>query len=95
MAWVQFTCLPAVLHLMLKCSSCTGRSAPSLSLLVNELWSVLPSPKGVEDGVADPATSFPSSSHSPRPRVMWKEQDSHSASTVALAGSTLSDTSYR
>ncbi|XP_042732305.1 E3 ubiquitin-protein ligase RNF19B-like isoform X2 [Lagopus leucura] len=63
--------------------------------VVNELWSVLPSPKGVEDGVADPATSFPSSSHSPRPRVMWKEQDSHSASTVALAGSTLSDTSYR
>lgn len=70
-------------------------STISLSLLVNELWSVLPSPKGVEDGVADPATSFPSSSHSPRPRVMWKEQDSHSASTVALAGSTLSDTSYR
>uniref|UniRef100_A0A8C3L4G3 RBR-type E3 ubiquitin transferase n=1 Tax=Chrysolophus pictus TaxID=9089 RepID=A0A8C3L4G3_CHRPC len=91
-----------VLSLCRSRSSC-GRSQPGdLGVVelenltkLNELWSVLPSPKGVEDGVPDTATSFPSSSHSPRPRVMWKEQDSHSASTVALAGSTLSDTSYR
>ncbi|XP_065586697.1 E3 ubiquitin-protein ligase RNF19B-like [Cyrtonyx montezumae] len=91
-----------VLSLCRSRSSC-GRSQPgelgvveleNLSKL-NELWSVLPSPRGVEDGVPDTATSFPSSSHSPHPRVVWKELDSHSASTMALAGSTLSDTSYR
>ncbi|XP_071892816.1 E3 ubiquitin-protein ligase RNF19B-like isoform X3 [Anas platyrhynchos] len=66
--------------------------------VVNELWSVLPSPKGVEDGVPDTTTSFPSSRHSPHHRAVWKEQDSQSASTVALAGSMLSegqDVSYR
>lgn len=76
----------------------TQRLAPSLLLLVNELWSVLPSPKGVEDGVPDTTTSFPSSRHSPHHRAVWKEQDSQSASTVALAGSMLSegqDVSYR
>lgn len=91
-----------VLSLCRSRSSC-GRSQPGdLGVVelenltkLNELWSVLPSPKGAEDGVPDTATSFPSSSHSPRPRVMWKEQDSHSASTMVLAGSTLSDTSYR
>uniref|UniRef100_A0A8C3K7G1 RBR-type E3 ubiquitin transferase n=1 Tax=Calidris pygmaea TaxID=425635 RepID=A0A8C3K7G1_9CHAR len=65
---------------------------------LNELWSVLPSPRGGEDGVPDTTTSFPSSSHSPRHGAVWREQDSHSASTVALAGSMLSegqDTSYR
>lgn len=65
---------------------------------LNELWSVLPSPKGVEDGVPDTTTSFPSSRHSPHHRAVWKEQDSQSASTVALAGSMLSegqDVSYR
>ncbi|XP_075000777.1 E3 ubiquitin-protein ligase RNF19B-like isoform X2 [Calonectris borealis] len=66
--------------------------------VVNELWSVLPSPRGGEDGVLDTTTSFPSSSCSPRHGAVWKEQDSQSASTVALAGSMLSesqDTSYR
>ncbi|XP_032863207.1 E3 ubiquitin-protein ligase RNF19B-like isoform X2 [Tyto alba] len=66
--------------------------------VVNELWSVLPSPRPGEDGVPDTTTSFPSSSHSPRYGAVWKEQDSQSASTVALAGSMLSegqDTSYR
>ncbi|XP_035177390.1 E3 ubiquitin-protein ligase RNF19B-like isoform X3 [Oxyura jamaicensis] len=66
--------------------------------VVNELWSVLPSPKGVEDSVPDTTTSFPSSRHSPHHRAVWKEQDSQSASTVALAGSMLSegqDVSYR
>ncbi|XP_035424154.1 E3 ubiquitin-protein ligase RNF19B-like isoform X4 [Cygnus atratus] len=66
--------------------------------VVNELWSVLPSPRGVEDGVPDTTTSFPSSRHSPHHRAVWKEQDSQSASTVALAGSMLSegqDVSYR
>ncbi|XP_032863205.1 E3 ubiquitin-protein ligase RNF19B-like isoform X1 [Tyto alba] len=65
---------------------------------LNELWSVLPSPRPGEDGVPDTTTSFPSSSHSPRYGAVWKEQDSQSASTVALAGSMLSegqDTSYR
>ncbi|GAB0185193.1 E3 ubiquitin-protein ligase RNF19B-like [Grus japonensis] len=65
---------------------------------LNELWSVLPSPRGGEDGVPDTTTSFPSGSHSPRHGAVWKEQDSQSASTVALAGSMLSegqDTSYR
>ncbi|XP_074438453.1 E3 ubiquitin-protein ligase RNF19B-like isoform X2 [Larus michahellis] len=65
---------------------------------LNELWSVLPSPRGGEDGVPDTTTSFPSSSHSPRHGAVWKEQDSQSASTVALAGSMLSegqDMSYR
>lgn len=100
-AWVPFMCLAAKSSKV--CSAPDVEvllvhrafSTISLSLLVNELWSVLPSPKGAEDGVPDTATSFPSSSHSPRPRVMWKEQDSHSASTMVLAGSTLSDTSYR
>ncbi|KAM6085052.1 E3 ubiquitin-protein ligase RNF19B-like isoform 2-T2 [Theristicus caerulescens] len=66
--------------------------------VVNELWSVLPSPRAGEDGVPDTTTSFPSSSYSPRHGAVWKEQDSQSASTVALAGSMLSegqDTSYR
>ncbi|KAM9297832.1 E3 ubiquitin-protein ligase RNF19B-like isoform 3-T3 [Morus bassanus] len=66
--------------------------------VVNELWSVLPSPKGGEDGVPDTNTSYPSSSYSPHRGAVWKEQDSQSASTVALAGSMLSegqDTSYR
>lgn len=65
---------------------------------VNELWSVLPSPRPEEDGAPDTTTSFPSSSRSPRHGVGGKEQDSHSASTVALAGSMLSegqDTSLR
>ncbi|XP_009461547.1 PREDICTED: E3 ubiquitin-protein ligase RNF19B-like [Nipponia nippon] len=65
---------------------------------LNELWSVLPSPRAGEDGVLDTTTSFPSSSYSPRHGAVWKEQDSQSASTVALAGSMLSegqDTSYR
>ncbi|XP_040407196.1 E3 ubiquitin-protein ligase RNF19B-like isoform X3 [Cygnus olor] len=66
--------------------------------VVNELWSVLPSPRGVEDGVPDTTTSFPSSRHSPHHRAVRKEQDSQSASTVALTGSMLSegqDVSYR
>lgn len=58
---------------------------------VNELWSVLPSPRAGEDGAPDPAASLPSSSHSPRPGPAWPEQDSQSASTVALAGSMLSE----
>ncbi|NXS13942.1 RN19B ligase, partial [Neodrepanis coruscans] len=51
---------------------------------VNELWSVLPSPRLGEDGALDPTTPLPSSSRSPRPRPAWHSQ---SASTVALAGS--------
>ncbi|XP_055667239.1 E3 ubiquitin-protein ligase RNF19B-like [Falco peregrinus] len=65
---------------------------------LNELWSVLPSPRTGEDGAPDTTASFPSSSHSPHPGVAWKERDSQSASTVALAGSMLSegqDMSYR
>lgn len=65
---------------------------------MNELWSVLPSPRGGEDGARDTTASLPSSSYSPRRGAVWKEQDSQSASTVALAGSMLSegqDTSYR
>lgn len=76
----------------------TECSASSLPPPVNELWSVLPSPRGNEDGVPDVTASLPSSGHSPRHRAVWKEQDSQSASTVALAGSMLSegqDTSYR
>ncbi|XP_035756834.1 E3 ubiquitin-protein ligase RNF19B-like [Egretta garzetta] len=66
--------------------------------VVNELWSVLPSPRGGEDGARDTTASLPSSSYSPRRGAVWKGQDSQSASTVALAGSMLSegqDTSYR
>ncbi|KAM9617017.1 E3 ubiquitin-protein ligase RNF19B-like isoform 4-T6 [Morphnus guianensis] len=65
--------------------------------VVNELCSVLPSPRPGEDGVLD-TTTFPSSSHSPRRGAVWKEHDSQSASMVALAGSMLSegqDMSYR
>ncbi|XP_039425684.1 E3 ubiquitin-protein ligase RNF19B-like isoform X4 [Corvus cornix cornix] len=58
---------------------------------VNELWSVLPSPRPGEDGAADPAASLPSSSRSPHPGPVWPEGDSQSASTVALAGSMLSE----
>ncbi|XP_040984842.1 E3 ubiquitin-protein ligase RNF19B-like isoform X1 [Aquila chrysaetos chrysaetos] len=64
---------------------------------LNELWSVLPSPRPGEDGVLD-TTTFPSSRHSPRRGAVWKEHDSQSASMVALAGSMLSegqDMSYR
>nr|XP_013811603.1 PREDICTED: E3 ubiquitin-protein ligase RNF19B-like isoform X2 [Apteryx mantelli mantelli] len=59
--------------------------------VVNELWSVLPSPRGAEDGVPDTTASLPSSSRSQRHGAVWKEQDSQSASTVALAGSMLSE----
>ncbi|XP_069661439.1 E3 ubiquitin-protein ligase RNF19B-like isoform X3 [Haliaeetus albicilla] len=65
--------------------------------VVNELWSVLPSPRPGEDGVLD-TTTFPSGSHSPRRGAAWKEHDSQSASMVALVGSMLSegqDMSYR
>ncbi|XP_010564198.1 PREDICTED: E3 ubiquitin-protein ligase RNF19B-like isoform X2 [Haliaeetus leucocephalus] len=75
----------------------TGYLAPSLSPPVNELWSVLPSPRPGEDGVLD-TTTFPSGSHSPRRGAAWKEHDSQSASMVALVGSMLSegqDMSYR
>uniref|UniRef100_A0A8B9S8Q8 RBR-type E3 ubiquitin transferase n=1 Tax=Apteryx owenii TaxID=8824 RepID=A0A8B9S8Q8_APTOW len=58
---------------------------------LNELWSVLPSPRGAEDGVLDRTASLPSSSRSQRHGAVWKEQDSQSASTVALAGSMLSE----
>ncbi|XP_067150638.1 E3 ubiquitin-protein ligase RNF19B-like isoform X2 [Apteryx mantelli] len=58
---------------------------------LNELWSVLPSPRGAEDGVPDTTASLPSSSRSQRHGAVWKEQDSQSASTVALAGSMLSE----
>ncbi|XP_041885323.1 E3 ubiquitin-protein ligase RNF19B-like isoform X4 [Corvus kubaryi] len=58
---------------------------------VNELWSVLPSPRPGEDGAPDPAASLPSSSRSPHPGPVWPEGDSQSASTVALAGSMLSE----
>uniref|UniRef100_A0A8C9NEF2 Uncharacterized protein n=1 Tax=Serinus canaria TaxID=9135 RepID=A0A8C9NEF2_SERCA len=58
---------------------------------LNELWSVLPSPRAAEDGAPDAAASLPSSSHSPRPAPAWPERDSQSASTVALAGSMLSE----
>ncbi|NWZ72048.1 RN19B ligase, partial [Acrocephalus arundinaceus] len=61
-----------------------------LSLTVNELWSVLPSPRAGEEGAPDPAAaSLPSSGRSPRPGPVWG--DSQSASTVALAGSMLSE----
>lgn len=65
---------------------------------VNELWSVLPSPRPGEDGAPDPAASLPSSSRSPHPGPVWPEGDSQSASTVAFAESMLSegqDTSNR
>ncbi|KAM4786565.1 E3 ubiquitin-protein ligase RNF19B-like isoform 3-T3 [Cyanocitta cristata] len=58
---------------------------------VNELWSVLPSPRPGEDGAPDPAASLPSSSRSPHPGPVRPEGDSQSASTVALAGSMLSE----
>uniref|UniRef100_A0A8C3QAM0 RBR-type E3 ubiquitin transferase n=1 Tax=Geospiza parvula TaxID=87175 RepID=A0A8C3QAM0_GEOPR len=58
---------------------------------VNELWSALPSPRAAEDGAPDAATSLslPSSGRSPRPAR--PQGDSQSASTVALAGSMLSE----
>ncbi|KAM4904180.1 E3 ubiquitin-protein ligase RNF19B-like isoform 3-T3 [Sylvia borin] len=59
--------------------------------VVNELWSVLPSPRAGEDGAADPAASLASSGRSPRPGPVWPGGDSQSASTVALAGSMLSE----
>ncbi|XP_062345530.1 E3 ubiquitin-protein ligase RNF19B-like isoform X1 [Cinclus cinclus] len=58
---------------------------------LNELWSVLPSPRAGEDGAPDPTASLPSGSRSPRPGPVWPEQDNQSASTVALAGSMLSE----
>ncbi|XP_077638641.1 E3 ubiquitin-protein ligase RNF19B isoform X1 [Lonchura striata] len=58
---------------------------------LNELWSVLPSPRAGEDGALDPTASLPSSSRSPRPGPVWPERDNQSASTVALAGSMLSE----
>lgn len=58
---------------------------------LNELWSVLPSPRAGEEGAPDPAASLASSSRSPRPGPVWPEGDSQSASTVALAGSMLSE----
>ncbi|KAM4904179.1 E3 ubiquitin-protein ligase RNF19B-like isoform 2-T2 [Sylvia borin] len=58
---------------------------------LNELWSVLPSPRAGEDGAADPAASLASSGRSPRPGPVWPGGDSQSASTVALAGSMLSE----
>ncbi|KAM6280837.1 E3 ubiquitin-protein ligase RNF19B-like isoform 2-T3 [Porphyrio hochstetteri] len=96
-----------VLSLCRSRSGCGGgRSQPGGPSVVelenlaklNELWSVLPSPRAGEDGIPDTTTSFPSSSLSPHHGAAWKEQDSQSASTVALAGSMLSegqDTSYR
>lgn len=64
----------------------------SLSLsAVNELWSALPSPRAAEDGAPDAAASLslPSSGRSLRPAR--PQGDSQSASTVALAGSMLSE----
>ncbi|XP_066036306.1 E3 ubiquitin-protein ligase RNF19B-like isoform X2 [Chamaea fasciata] len=58
---------------------------------LNELWSVLPSPRAGEDGAAGPAASLPSGGRSPRPGPAWPGGDSQSASTVALAGSMLSE----
>ncbi|XP_071403804.1 E3 ubiquitin-protein ligase RNF19B-like isoform X2 [Pithys albifrons albifrons] len=57
---------------------------------LNELWAVLPSPtsRPGEDGAPDPTGSLPSSSRSRRPGPAW---DSQSASTVALAGSMVSE----
>jgi len=69
----------------------TGCSAPSLPLPVNELWSVLPSPRPGEDGVLDTTPSLPSSSHSQHSGAVWKERDGRPASAVALGGSVLSD----
>lgn len=77
------------------CPPCSSKgqsvgTACSLSP-VNELWSVLPSPRAGEDGALDPTASLPSSSRSPRPGPVWPERDNQSASTVALAGSMLSE----
>ncbi|KAM3676414.1 E3 ubiquitin-protein ligase RNF19B-like isoform 2-T2 [Ammospiza maritima maritima] len=59
--------------------------------VVNELWSALPSPRAAEDGAPDGAASLslPSSGRSQRPAR--PQGDSQSASTVALAGSMLSE----
>ncbi|XP_059324709.1 E3 ubiquitin-protein ligase RNF19B-like isoform X1 [Ammospiza nelsoni] len=58
---------------------------------LNELWSALPSPRAAEDGAPDGAASLslPSSGRSQRPAR--PQGDSQSASTVALAGSMLSE----
>ncbi|XP_063009377.1 E3 ubiquitin-protein ligase RNF19B-like [Melospiza melodia melodia] len=58
---------------------------------LNELWSALPSPRAAEDGAADGAASLslPSSGRSQRPAR--PQGHSQSASTVALAGSMLSE----
>lgn len=58
---------------------------------MNELWTALPSPRAAEDGAPDGAASLslPSSGRSPRPAR--PQGDSQSASTVALAGSMLSE----
>lgn len=68
---------------------------------VNELWAVLPNPRAAEDVTPDTASSLPSSSsrrRSQRHQAGCKDQDTQSASTMALAGSILSegqDASYR
>ncbi|XP_074392362.1 E3 ubiquitin-protein ligase RNF19B-like isoform X1 [Zonotrichia albicollis] len=58
---------------------------------LNELWSALPSPRAAEDGAPDAVASLslPSSGRSQRPAR--PQGDSQSASTVALAGSMLSE----
>ncbi|KAM4680632.1 E3 ubiquitin-protein ligase RNF19B-like isoform 3-T4 [Amazona ochrocephala] len=61
----------------------------NLTKQVNELRSVLPSPRPVEEGVPDTTISVPSSSHNPNHGMVWQEQDSQSASTVALTGNML------
>ncbi|KAM9563338.1 E3 ubiquitin-protein ligase RNF19B-like [Guaruba guarouba] len=63
----------------------------NLTKQVNELRSVLPSPRPVEDGVPDTTISVPGSSHNPCHGVVWQEQDSQSASTVALTGNMLTE----
>ncbi|XP_063277904.1 E3 ubiquitin-protein ligase RNF19B-like isoform X2 [Prinia subflava] len=75
-----------------------GRSPAELGVVeldnlakLNELWAGLPSPRAAEDGAAGAAASVPSSSRSPRPGPAWPEGSSQSASTVALAGSMLSE----
>ncbi|XP_029452206.1 E3 ubiquitin-protein ligase RNF19A-like [Rhinatrema bivittatum] len=64
---------------------------------LNELWSVFPNTV-VGENATQEAASLPSTSHSRQDREGAKEQDNHSASTVALAGSMLSEvqeSSYR
>lgn len=78
---------PGVLSLLQR-GAARGNSVLPLPA-VNELWSVLPSPRAGEEGAPDAAASLPSSSRSPRPA--WPGGDSQSASTVALAGSMLSE----